>query len=77
MFRYKCDQCDAQYTTTSYLHQHVRDKHEGQKIDCDSCDFQTGVADGKVKMAAHRRLKHGEQNLKSGMCEFETCYPKC
>ena len=23
-------------------------------------------------MAAHRRLKHGEQNLKCGMCQFET-----
>ena len=27
-------------------------------------------------MAAHRRLKHGKQNLKCGLCEFETVYAK-
>ena len=54
----------------------MRDKHEGGKVACDSCDFQTGKWNWKQKMAAHRRLKHGKQNLKCGLCEFETVYAK-
>ena len=71
---FKCDQCDLKYTCTSSLLMHMLDKHQGVKLSCDSCDFQTGVTGGKQKIATHVRLKHGKLNLKCVICQFGTHY---
>ena len=71
MKHYKCDQCDAEYTRTDSLRMHVRGKHEGEKLNCDCCDFQTGIDNGKQKMADHRQLIHGEEKNKCDQCDAE------
>ena len=66
--KYRCDQCDKQYSDKSNLTKHIQSKHEGIKYACYECDYQATRQDN---LTSHIQSLHEGVKYACNQCEYK------
>ena len=66
--KYKCDQCQNEYSTSSGLNYHKQTEHEGVKYACDQCDKQFTR---QGSLAEHIKSKHEGIKYACEQCHYQ------
>ena len=65
---FQCSDCGNFYKNRANLQRHFKDKHQGFRVLCDQCDYQTGDPNN---LSRHRAAIHEEVRYRCDQCEYQ------
>ena len=68
---YSCNKCDKLFKLKKELFHHIRHIHHGFPYKCNQCDDEFKYF---KEFEAHRKKKHGQENIKSKSFECDICH---
>ena len=71
--KYKCNLCDFQTSSESYVRTHRRAEHEGVVFRCQLCDYQSKV---KTGLTIHIKSKHEGKKFSCNECNYNATTKK-